>query len=83
MLLGASRTEILERAGTDINALPANMIMEFGEMVDAALTGLDHHELVTIPSLSDTAYWNAFHQVRLALGPNLSKDHAATRCSVP
>jgi hypothetical protein len=31
------------------------MLMEVEEMVDAALVGLDRRELVTIPSLPDSA----------------------------
>ena len=55
------------------------MIMEVGEMVDAALAGFDQQELVTIPSLPDAADWDAFVKARAALGPNLSHDKAAAR----
>jgi hypothetical protein len=59
--------------------------MEVGEMVDAALAGLDQGEAVTIPSLPNAADFDAFTQARLALGPNLSRNHAAPRyrASVP
>jgi uncharacterized protein len=53
--------------------------MGVDEMVDAALDGLDQGELVTIPSLLDTADWEAFTAARLALWPNLSRDHPADR----
>ena len=53
--------------------------MEVDEMVDAALARLDQGELITIPSLSDAADWEAFTAARLALGPNLSRDHPAER----
>ena len=76
---GATRTEIWERAGMDINAFPPEMVMDVDEMVDAALAGFDQRELVTIPSLPDAADWQAFTQSRLALGPNLSLQHAAQR----
>jgi short-subunit dehydrogenase len=76
---GATRTEIWERAGMDINAFPPEMVMDVDEMVDAALAGFDQQELVTIPSLPDAADWQAFTQARLALGPNLSLQHAAQR----
>jgi hypothetical protein len=79
VLPGATRTELWERSGSDINAFPAEMIMDAGEMVDAALTGLDQGELVTIPSLADAADWKRFEDARKALGPNLSKRHAAKR----
>jgi short-subunit dehydrogenase len=79
VLPGATRTEIWERSGGDVNALPAEMVMEAGEMVDAALVGLDQGELVTIPALPDAADWQRFEQARAALGPNLSRQHAAAR----
>jgi short-subunit dehydrogenase len=55
------------------------MVMDAGEMVDAALAGFDQGELVTIPSLPDAADWQAFVAARHALGPNLSKSSAAAR----
>lgn len=76
---GATRTEIWERAGMDLNAFPPEMVMDVSEMVDAALSGFDQKELVTIPSLPDAADWQAFVNARLALGPNLSLQHAAAR----
>lgn len=79
VLPGATRTEIWERAGIDESHLPAEMVMEAGEMVDAALAGLDQGELVTIPSLPDAADWKRFDEARLALGPNLSRKSAAQR----
>ncbi len=79
VLPGATRTEIWERAGIDVGQFPAEMVMDVGEMVDAALAGLDQGELVTIPSLPDAADWKRMEQARQALGPNLSRNHAAAR----
>ena len=79
VLPGATRTEIWERSGGDINALPAEIVMDAGEMVDAALAGLDQGELVTIPSLPDAADWKRFEDARAALGPKLSLQNAAAR----
>jgi hypothetical protein len=79
VLPGAPRTEFWERAETDIASLPASMLMEPDELVDAALAGLDHGELVTIPSLPDAADWEAFTAPRRHLQPNLSRSHAAPR----
>jgi short-subunit dehydrogenase len=67
---------------TAVGKLDQSRIMEVGEMVDAALAGLDQGELVTIPSLPDPATWNAAVAARLALGPNLSNNHAAERYNV-
>ena len=82
VLPGATRTEIWSRAGGDVSALPPEMVMDTDEMVDAALVGLDRREAVTIPSLPDAADFEAFNQARLALGPKLSRDHAAVRYQV-
>jgi uncharacterized protein len=79
VLPGATRTAIWEKSGTDVSKLPDGILMEVDEMVDAALAGLDLGEIVTIPSLPQVADWETFNAARLALGPNLSKDHAANR----
>ncbi|HCS41831.1 MAG TPA: SDR family oxidoreductase [Pseudomonas sp.] len=79
VLPGVTRTEIWERSGIDATQIPAEMVMEAGEMVDAALSGLDQGELVTIPSLPDAADWDAFVAARLVMAPNLSKSKAASR----
>lgn len=81
VLPGATRTDLWERAGIDISNLPPEMLMDVGEMVDAALAGLDLGETVTIPSLPDAQDWDAFNAVRQGLGPRLSLKHAASRYS--
>ena len=79
VLPGATRTEIWGKAGVDVASFPAEMLMDVEEMVDAALSGLDQGETVTIPSLPDASDWRRFEEARLALGPNLSRQHAARR----
>jgi len=79
VLPGITRTEIWERTGMTTDQLPASMIMEAGELVDAALAGLDQGETITIPSLPDPADWEAFVAARNRLGPNLSHNHPAAR----
>jgi short-subunit dehydrogenase len=79
VLPGATRTEIWERSGKDVESLPAEMLMEADEMVDAALAGLDAGELVTIPSLPDAADWQTLETARRNLGPNLSRNKSAER----
>uniref|UniRef100_UPI0030B7FE41 SDR family NAD(P)-dependent oxidoreductase n=1 Tax=Dyella soli TaxID=522319 RepID=UPI0030B7FE41 len=79
VLPGVTRTDIWERSGNDVNAIPAHMIMEVDEMVDAALAGYDLGEVVTIPSLPDIEDWNRYDAARRLLAPNLSRDHAADR----
>jgi hypothetical protein len=80
VLPGATRTEIWERAGTDVDArLPAERIMDVDEMVDAALRGLELGERITIPSLPDAQDLADVEAARLRLGPNLSWAHPAAR----
>lgn len=79
VLPGVTRTEIWERSGIDASQIPAEMVMEAGEMVDAALAGLDQGELVTIPSLPEADEWHAFVAARHVMAPNLSRSTAAKR----
>jgi len=79
VLPGAVRTEIWERAGTDISRLPPERVMELDELVDAALKGLDMGERITIPSLPDAQDLADAESARLKLAPNLSRNHAAAR----
>ncbi|WP_085596772.1 MULTISPECIES: SDR family oxidoreductase [unclassified Pseudomonas] len=79
VLPGVTRTEIWQRAGFDVSVIPAEMVMDAGEMVDAALSGFDQRELITLPSLPDAADWQTMVAARLALAPNLSRSSAAAR----
>ncbi|MFZ6046737.1 SDR family NAD(P)-dependent oxidoreductase [Pseudomonas sp. CR3202] len=79
VLPGATRTEIWERSGTGIENIPQEILMDVGEMVDAALAGLDQGELVTIPSLPEQADWERFTAARFHMAPNLSRSEAAAR----
>ena len=82
VLPGATRTEIWERSGKDIDAFPAEMVMDAGDLVDAALLGLDRGEEVTIPPLADEGQWDAYHVARLAMGPGLSRREVGARYRV-
>ncbi|TPP06052.1 SDR family NAD(P)-dependent oxidoreductase [Rhizobium glycinendophyticum] len=79
VLPGFTRTEIFERAGLDTTVIPSGMMMDAGDMVDAALAGFDAGELVTIPSLRNENLWKAFDAARHELGPHLSLDRPAPR----
>jgi len=79
VLPGVTRTEIWQRAGFDVSVIPAEMVMDAGEMVDAALSGFDQRVLITLPSLPDAGDWQAMVAARLALAPNLSRSSAAAR----
>ena len=79
VLPGATRTEIWERAGADVDKLPPERVMGVDEMVDAALKGLDMGERITIPSLPDVQDLADAESARLKMSPNLSRNHAAAR----
>jgi short-subunit dehydrogenase len=79
VLPGATATAFWDIAGTPVDNLPEGIVMSVDDMVDAALSGLDQGETVTIPSLPEIADWNAFEAARAALTPNLSHAVAAPR----
>jgi uncharacterized protein len=79
VLPGATRTEIWQRSGKDVDALLPGKVMDVNDLVDAALVGLDKGETVTIPPLADEELWTAYNNARLALAPNLSSAQAAAR----
>ena len=77
VLPAATRTEIWEHAGKDVDQLPA--VMEVDELVDAALAGFDLRETVTIPPLPDANQWTDFEASRKAMIPNFNQVRAAER----
>jgi short-subunit dehydrogenase len=79
VLPGATRTEIWEKAGTDVDSFPEGFVMEVDDLVDAALVGLDLGEAVTIPPLPDHAQFEAMQAARQAMAPNLSRSAVADR----
>ena len=82
VLPGATATEFWDRAGLPVTQLPGETVMSAAELVDASLAGLDLGELITIPSLPAIEDWKKFDSARLALGPNLSRQHAADRYQI-
>lgn len=77
VLPAATRTEIWERAGVDVNTL-ADM-MDVGELVDAALVGFDLRELVTIPPLNVAGRWDGIESARQGLLSDIQQARAAER----
>lgn len=82
VLPGLTRTEIFDRAGSSFDRFPPDRVMDVGDLVDAALAGLDQGETITVPSLPDTADWQVLTAARLALSPNLSRAKPAARYGV-
>lgn len=79
VLPGATRTEFWDVAGMPLEALPPEIVMSAEDLVDAALSGFDAGERVTIPALPDVADWEAFVAARSAMGPRLSSARPAAR----
>jgi short-subunit dehydrogenase len=77
VLPAATRTEIWERAGIDVNTLTD--VMDVGELVDAALVGFDRRELVTIPPLHVAERWDALDGARQGLLADIRQARAADR----
>lgn len=77
VLPAATRTEIWERAGIDINTL--SEVMGVGELVDAALVGFDRREPVTIPPLHVAERWNTLDASRQGLLSDIRQAQAAER----
>jgi short-subunit dehydrogenase len=77
VLPGATRTPIW--TDEQLASLPAEIVMDVNQMVDAALAGFDAGEVVTIPALPDMADYDAYIAARAALRPNLSLARPAPR----
>jgi len=79
VLPAATRTEIWERSGMSLDAMPPGSVMDVGDLVDAALVGFDKGEAVTIPPLADEGQWTAFEAARQAMLPGFHNDTPAAR----
>ena len=82
VLPGATATEFWDLAGTPLEQVPPEMVMNVEEMVDAAMAGFDQGEFITIPPLPDMADWEAYEAAREKLIPNLSRSSPAERYKV-
>lgn len=81
VLPGATRTDFWERAGSDIDSLPKEIVMTADDLVDAALVGLARGEAVTAPALADAAKLDTFLGARQAFYGSLHADRPAARYS--
>lgn len=77
VLPAATRTEIWDRSGVDINTL--NEIMEVDDLVDAALVGFDRREPVTIPPLQEAERWDDLQIARQGLLQQIRQSAVAQR----
>ena len=82
VLPGAVATNFWDVAGGDLSRIASEKVMQAEDMVDAALSGFDQGELVTIPSLPDRADWDAYEAARQRLFANLSRNVPAARYQI-
>jgi short-subunit dehydrogenase len=82
VLPGATATDFWDTAGMQLGRMPKDTIMSPEDVVDAAIAGLENGEFVTIPSLPESADWEAFERAREVLLPNLSRSLPAPRYGI-
>jgi len=79
VLPGATATDFWDASGVPLENVPSEWVMSVDHMVDAALSGLDQNEFVTIPALPENADLEAYEAARQKLMPNLSRKEPAKR----
>ena len=79
VLPGATATEFWDLAGHPVQNFPASFVMSAEDMVDAALSGFDQGEIVTIPALPEQAEWDAYEATRRGMGGRLSSSTPGRR----
>ncbi|WP_174510328.1 SDR family NAD(P)-dependent oxidoreductase [Klebsiella oxytoca] len=67
VLPAATATDLWPTSGVALEALPAGSVMTTDDLVDAALSGLDQGENITLPPVHDLALWEDFDRARVAL----------------
>lgn len=82
VLPGATATEFWDIAGFPHSNMPSSWVMSADDMVDAALSGLDSGEVVTIPALQDAADWDVYETARKAMSGKLSNVNPAPRYGI-
>ncbi len=79
VLPGATATAFWQTGGLPLENLDKAIVMSADDMVDAAMTGFDRHELVTIPSLHAVEKWEDYEAARGAMSTLLSSNVPAPR----
>jgi short-subunit dehydrogenase len=76
---GATATDFWDLSATPLDGLPAEVVMNADDMVEAAIAGFELGEIVTILSLPDVADWETYEAARQTLIPKLSLSSPARR----
>jgi short-subunit dehydrogenase len=79
VLPASTSTEIWDISGVGLHNLNPETVMTAENLVDAALTGLDQGETVTLPSVEDYSLWEAFDGARLKLAQATQTKRPASR----
>jgi uncharacterized protein len=79
VLPGAIATDFWDLGGYPVSNFPPDFVMTTEDLVDAALSGLDQGELVTIPALPDKDEWDRFEGARRDMSTRLSRREPAAR----
>jgi short-subunit dehydrogenase len=82
VLPGATATEFWDVGGMPVSSLPPGTVMTTENLVDAALTGLDQGELVTIPVLADKGEWDRYEAARRDMSTHLLRSEPAARYGI-
>src|SRR6266403_106416 len=78
----ATATDFWDAGGLPVHNLPSEWVMTTENLVDAALSGLDQGEIVTIPALPDKAEWDRFDAACRAMSAKLSSAVPAPRYNI-
>ena len=76
---GATATDFWDLSATPLDGLPAEVVMNAEDLVEAAIAGFELGEIITIPSLPDLADWETYEAARQNLIPKLSLSSPAGR----
>jgi short-subunit dehydrogenase len=79
VLPGVTATDFWEIAGSSVRNMPQEWVMTADDMVDAALTGLDAGEFVTVPALADLGMWETYEKARQTMSSHLTAAEPAER----
>jgi short-subunit dehydrogenase len=79
VLPAATATDLWEISGVPLSALDPTHVMSVADCVDAALSGLDRRELITMTSLEDERLFLAYENARSALFTSAQSGRPASR----
>ncbi|KQM97594.1 SDR family NAD(P)-dependent oxidoreductase [Sphingomonas sp. Leaf25] len=79
LIPGVTATDFHAVAGHSVDDFPPERVMEADDLVVASLRGLELGEAVCIPSLPDSADWDALEAAEARIAPNASRDKVAAR----